>query len=449
MQPSQPIVTAAKGVPTISGTDHVCFPCKRKFPSDTSLLRHTQRSDVHRRMMDKEEDRMRKRKSELIAAIQSVRQHLVEADEALHKDSDNESAQRQRLLLDLQLQQLLREYAQAHEKIEDRTEARAAQKSGVEKPAKFREVTVGRVKLTAGAASWAGNKDFQEDRYIVKMDISAPDGQNIAGFAVLDGHSGHLCVDYAVEHLGTNIQECLSRKQTLSEENLIQAVNEGCILTDDNFLVKARELETNDGSTLILALIYQDPDKPGACRLLVANIGDSRAVLCTSRDLPGSTGGLMALPLSVDHKPNREDEQVRIEAKGGVVDFQGVWRVFTPGSALFGGQNIQRWGLAVSRAFGDLLLKEPEKYDCVGCAPGGLVIAVPEIQAMDLQPTKDRFIVLACDGVWDVLSSEEAVSICAEAADAKSAAQILLRRTYSSNSDDNLTAVVLTWSEVE
>jgi len=274
---------------------------------------------------------------------------------------------------------------------------------------------------------------------------------------VCDGHSGSLCVDYIVENLGTNIQQCLSNQPKLTEEILIQAVTEACAVSDDDFLKQARDIETNDGSTMILALIYPEEAPPGpdgtksaeTYRLLVANIGDSRAVLCTARDLPGSNGGLMALPLSVDHKPVREDEKARIESLGGVVDFMGVWRVFTPGPCSFGGQNIQRWGLAVSRAFGDLLLKEPEKFDCVGVAPGGLVTAVPEIQCMDLQPNKDRFLVLACDGVWDVLSSEEAVSICAEAESAKKAAETLMRRTYASNSDDNITAVVLTWSEVD
>jgi protein phosphatase 2C family protein 2/3 len=409
-------------------------------------------------MMDKEGDRMRKRKNELIAAIQSVRQHLVEADEALQTQVHvNESVQKQRMLLDLQLQQLLKEYAQAQERIEHRHDEKVAKKTGVEKPAKMREVTVGGLKMTAAAASWQGNKEMQEDRYIIDIDIKSPDGHKIAGFAVLDGHSGSMCVDHVVENLGANIQQCLSLKPKLSEETLIQAVNEACILTDDTFLKKAREVEVLDGSTMILALIYPDDARagengikaPGSCRLIVANIGDSRAVLCTARKLPGSTGGLMALPLSVDHKPNREDETARIEAKGGVVDFQGVWRVFTPGSASFGGQTIARWGLAVSRAFGDLLLKEPEKYDCVGVAPGGLVTAVPEIQAMDVNPQEDRFLVLACDGVWDVLTSEEAVSVCAEQETAKKAADAILRQTYASNSDDNLTAVVVTWTEVD
>lgn len=397
---------------------------------------------------------MRKRKNELIAAIQSVRHHLVEAEEAINSQTNvNEAVQRHRMLLDLQLQQLLREYAQAHSVIEDRRDAKEQAKTGVKK-IKFKEVTIGNVKLTAAASSWQGNKDFQEDRYVIDILIKSPEGHNIAGFAVLDGHSGTLCVDHAANTLGTSIELCLATKQTSSEENLIQAVNEACALCDEEFLKSAREMQDNDGSTLILALIYPDVSKsngaaPSACRLLVANIGDSRAVLCTSRSLPGSTGGLMALPLSVDHKPNREDEKARIESLGGVVDFMGVWRVFTPGSAQFGGNLIQRWGLAVSRSFGDLLLKEPENYDVAGVKPGGLVNAVPEIQAMELQPSEDRFLIMACDGVWDVLSSEEAVSICAEQEDEKLAVETVLRRTYASNSDDNITAVVLTWSVIE
>merc|ERR1719446_820863 len=158
-------------------------------------------------MGEKEGDRMRKRKNELISAIQSVRQHLVEADEALQTQvHPNETVQRQRMLLDLQLQQLLKEYAQAQSIMEDRNETLNEKKTGMKKRIKFREVTIGKIKLTAAAASWQGNKDFQEDRYVVDIDIKAPDGQKIAGFAVCDGHSGQLCVDHAVDNLGKNIQ---------------------------------------------------------------------------------------------------------------------------------------------------------------------------------------------------------------------------------------------------
>merc|ERR1711907_474965 len=113
--------------------------------------------------------------------------------------------------------------------------------------------------------------------------------------------------------------------------------------------------------------------------------------------LSGSGHGdpvLTAVELSEDHKPNRPDEQQRIEALGGSVGFEGVWRVFMPGPAKFGEGTMARWGLAVSRAFGDVLLKEAQNYGCVGVKPGGLVSAVPEIRVLELQPGMDHFIVL-------------------------------------------------------
>merc|ERR1712196_448134 len=148
-------------------------------------------------------------------------------------------------------------------------------------------------------------------------------------------------------------------------------------------------------------------------KLLCACIGDCRAVLGTATPNAYGAVDLVAVPLSVDHKPHRPDETARIEGKGGIVAHEGVWRVFMPGQARFGGQVMARWGLAVSRAFGDLLLKEPEKYDVTGVQPGGLVISTPEIRIMELQPSADRFIVLASDGVWDVISNEDAIAVCA------------------------------------
>mmetsp|Transcript_100330 Transcript_100330/g.189291 ORF Transcript_100330/g.189291 Transcript_100330/m.189291 type:complete len:447 (-) Transcript_100330:68-1408(-) len=440
-----------------SGAEHVCFPCKRKFPSAATLDRHKRTSDVHRRMMDKQEDLMKKRKSELIAAVQSVRTHIMDAEEALQTQVQlNENVQNKRMVLEMQLRQLLHEYGQAQEIVEDSRLTRECRRSGVRKQERHREARVGRLALTAGATAWQGNKDVQEDRYLLDIDLDSPEGHKVAGFAVMDGHSGSLCVDHLVERLPVNLQKCLSAKPSLNEEHLKQAVQEACVLTDDEFLKQARQLEVLDGSTMVLGLVYPEDARPGSsgirepgsCRLLLANVGDSRAVLCTSRDAPGGVG-LMALPLSEDHKPNRPDEQRRIEAKGGVVDFQGVWRVFTPSSANFGGQTIQRWGLAVSRAFGDLLLKEAEKYECAGVAPGGLVNSTPEFRVFDLEPNVDRFLVLACDGVWDVVSNEEAISICADQSSAKDAATALLKRTYAANSDDNMTAIVVTWRAVD
>merc|ERR1712083_813773 len=178
----------------------------------------------------------------------------------------------------------------------------------------------------------------------------------------------------------------------------------------------------------MLGLIFPEGSRH---KLLIANLGDSRAVLCRAH----GNGRLSAVRLSDDHKPGRADEKKRIEAKGGVVDMQGVWRVFTPSPATFGGRTLM-WGLAVSRAFGDLLMKEPQRYGCAG-ATGELVTANPEIHTYELNPSEDRFLVLACDGIWDVLGDDDAVSVCIEHKSADQAAHALIRRSFESGSDDN------------
>jgi len=246
-----------------------------------------------------------------------------------------------------------------------------------------------------------------------------------------------------MDWLPRNLQKCLSAKPALTEEHLKNAVTEACVLTDDEFLAKAREKDALDGTTMILCLLW--PEDVGRaqgksrCRLLVANLGDSRAVICRQQGQH-----LGSFRLSEDHKPGRPDEQQRIEGNGGVVDMQGVWRVFTPGPATFGGRSLL-WGLAVSRAFGDLLMKEPQRYGCTNCS-GALVSAMPEITTCGLNVSEDRFLVLACDGIWDVLSDEEAISVCSEHKTADLAAHAIVRRAFELGSDDNLTAVVLAWS---
>ncbi len=85
-----------------------------------------------------------------------------------------------------------------------------------------------------------------------------------------------------------------------------------------------------------------------------------------------------AVQLSVDHKPNLREERMRIEDAGGVVVWAGTWRV--------GGV------LAVSRAFGDRPLK---RY----------VIPTPHVNLEELTP-QDEALILATDGVWDVLSNQ-------------------------------------------
>ncbi|KAG7032840.1 putative protein phosphatase 2C 11, partial [Cucurbita argyrosperma subsp. argyrosperma] len=121
-----------------------------------------------------------------------------------------------------------------------------------------------------------------------------------------------------------------------------------------------------------------------------------------------------AIPLSIDHKPDRSDERRRIEDAGGFILWAGTWRV--------GGI------LAVSRAFGDKLLK---RY----------VVADPEIKEEEI-PSVD-FIIIASDGLWNVISNEEAVSLVQHIQDAEMASRKLIQEAYARGSTDNITCVIV------
>lgn len=121
------------------------------------------------------------------------------------------------------------------------------------------------------------------------------------------------------------------------------------------------------GSTAVVAVVT--PEK-----IIVSNCGDSRAVLCRKGT---------AVPLSVDHKPDRPDELTRIEAAGGRV-------IYWDGARVLG-------VLAMSRAIGDNYLKP-------------YVISEPEVTVTD-RSSDDECLILATDGLWDVVSNETACGV--------------------------------------
>nr|XP_004237585.1 probable protein phosphatase 2C 33 [Solanum lycopersicum] len=175
--------------------------------------------------------------------------------------------------------------------------------------------------------------------------------------------------------------------------------------------------------TTAVTLIKQGQD------LVIGNVGDSRAILGT-RDKDGS---LTAVQLTVDLKPNLPAEAERIRKCRGRVfslhDEPEVARVWLP--------NSDSPGLAMARAFGDFCLKD-----------FGL-ISVPEISYRRLTG-KDEFIVLATDGIWDVLTNDEVVKIVASASSRSSAARSLVesavrawRTKYPTSKVDDCAVVCL------
>ncbi|CAI0464642.1 unnamed protein product, partial [Linum tenue] len=205
-----------------------------------------------------------------------------------------------------------------------------------------------------------GKKKFMEDSHKI---VSCLNGDSRSGFfGVYDGHGGRKAAEFVAENLHSNIMGTMvdCRDESSKEE----ALRAGYLKTDQQFL----EQGLLSGACCVTALIQGQ-------EMVVSNLGDCRAVLCK---------GGVAEALTIDHRAEREDERQRIENKGGYVEFhRGAWRV----------HGI----LSVSRSIGDSHLKE-------------WVLAEPDTNILHLTPDME-FLVLASDGLWEVVENQEAVDI--------------------------------------
>jgi len=247
-------------------------------------------------------------------------------------------------------------------------------------------------KFSYGYASSPGKRSSMEDFYETRID--GVEGEIVGLFGVFDGHGGARAAEYVKHNLFSNL---IKHPKFISDTK--SAIADAYNHTDSEFLKSENSQNRDAGSTASTAILVGD-------RLLVANVGDSRAVICR---------GGNAIAVSRDHKPDQTDERQRIEDAGGFVMWAGTWRV--------GGV------LAVSRAFGDRLLKQ-------------YVVADPEIQEEKIDNSLE-FLILASDGLWDVVTNEEAVAMVQPIDEPEQAAKKLMHEAYQRGSADNITIVVV------
>jgi serine/threonine protein phosphatase PrpC len=162
------------------------------------------------------------------------------------------------------------------------------------------------------------------------------------------------------------------------------------------------------GSTACVGIHFKDDENKD--KLWVLNVGDSRSVKCNKLNI--------AEQLTIDHKPNCPEEKLRIEQLGGQIEFDGSdWRIKN---------------LSLSRAFGDL-----------DCTP--YVTHLPQIYKYRIS-SSDKFIIFACDGLWDVLSNQDAIDFINELLMNKkfkgNYAKELAEHAYNEGSLDNITTIV-------
>lgn len=279
-------------------------------------------------------------------------------------------------------------------------------------------------------------------------------------FGVFDGHGdGGISSNYIADH----IVQCLTVTQEWKEFDgnvsvLAQALSKACsdIDIDLKAVLTNGSSVGNGGTTGIMALVTPKD-------VIIGNVGDSRCILVqrvtgciTLSDaiekklvleeimesekeeskepqsrLPQRTSEIKVKPLSTDHKPNLSEEKLRIEKAGLEVveesfpsgdkekeEITSIWKI----------KKSAREMIAVSRAFGDFDYKANEDLKFEEQA----IVCVPEIMMHERDHHSDMFLVLACDGVFDVMSNDEVGEFVAKRADER-----------KQNCTNNLSAEVL------
>lgn len=295
-------------------------------------------------------------------------------------------------------------------------------------------------RIRASVSQHQGGRAYMEDFSSVSVD---PEKQE-ACFAVFDGHGGRDAANFCQRNLWHNIRK---QKQYYSqdEDKLREAVQQGFSDTQADIWNsiekwnkhKSGLYNSTAGTTASVVVIRGN-------KLVVAHVGDSTTNLCRNEgDM------LKTLQITEEHKPNSPIEQARIESHGGRVEKRGsvhrvAWkRVRQPHSG-----PVRRSTtfevvpfLAVSRALGNLW-----SYDYF--TKEYTVSPEPDICIRDLKHGADRYIVLASDGVWNVMSNEDVTNFVHSHADCEDVARKLIFEALKRWNNrrwraDNITAIVL------
>ncbi|XP_015217079.2 integrin-linked kinase-associated serine/threonine phosphatase 2C isoform X1 [Lepisosteus oculatus] len=191
--------------------------------------------------------------------------------------------------------------------------------NGTEQQLEEKKVCKGIPRLKGYVAARKGEREEMQDAHVILPDFSSRVSSlpsqisHLAYFAVFDGHGGSRASRYAAQNLHLNLALKFPKGDA---ENLDKLVKK-CLLdtfkqTDDDFLKHASSQKPawKDGSTATCMLVMDDV-------VYVANLGDSRAVLC--RGAEESPGKFATLALSKEHNPTCYEERMRIQKAGGMV----------------------------------------------------------------------------------------------------------------------------------
>jgi len=225
-----------------------------------------------------------------------------------------------------------------------------------------------------GLCAMQGWRMSMEDSHIVELNTLSEDDtrDHIALYSIFDGHGGSAVAQFA----GNKMTQIFQSQKSFKENKLSQLFIDTYLETDQAILKDPVLQNDHSGCTATSLLISKKQNK-----IVCGNSGDSRTVLSTSGN---------AKALSYDHKPTLISERSRIYAADGFVEMDRV-----------------NGNLALSRAIGDFEFKKNDKLG----PHEQVVTCVPDIFEHQLNYENDEFVILACDGIWDCLSSQECVDL--------------------------------------
>ncbi|XP_013778198.1 uncharacterized protein LOC106462782 [Limulus polyphemus] len=258
-----------------------------------------------------------------------------------------------------------------------------------------------------------GGRKYMEDAFVVAYQQTEDEKDLEYGyFGIFDGHGGREAALYAKEHLMNHI---VNQKNFWSDndELVLKAIKDGFLTTHfdmwkevDKWPRTFSGLPSTSGTTASVAFIRHG-------KMYVGHVGDSKIVLgCQNKD----SDAWVAQPLTKDHKPESPSERERIHSVGGsVMNKAGVDRVVWKRPRIGHKGPVRRSThfdripfLAVARSLGDLWSYNYFQGEFV-------VSPEPDVAMVTLDPKRDRCIVLASDGLWNMMTPQDAVRIVQEA----------------------------------
>lgn len=270
--------------------------------------------------------------------------------------------------------------------------------------------------LHSGSHDEQGRRDTMEDTHIhldvVSVEGSAP-YRKVSYYGVYDGHGGKTTADLVKEQL----HNAIFASQEFQDGKAEDSLSLGFQQVDKIVVEKANTEGWMNGTTAVVAMILDGT-------LYVANVGDAEACLVSVEgdEVKEVTN------LTYPHKASDSAEKKRIEELGGHVFFGRV----------FG-------ALAVARAFGDSRYKQPKTSQ-------NFVSVEPFLKTLVLDHTH-KYLILACDGLWDVCTHEQASAFVHSAfktgKTSQQVAQELVKHALDLRTDDNVTVVVvkISWDD--